>query len=201
MKQQIIVIHGGDCFDTHEKYMAFLQSFEIDSIEYFKGKDWKATLQERLGSGYEVIAPRMPNALNARYAEWSIWFEKLIPFLTDGVILIGHSLGGTFLAKYLSEKKLPVTIAATFLLGAPFDDEGSDESLVDFALPQSLSLFGEQGGKIFVYHSADDPVVDYFQQRKFLKALPHALPITFDGRGHFRQEEFPELIKDIRSVE
>ena len=106
MKKQVVVIHGGDTFETYEEYLNFLRGYEID-IERYKSdkRDWKPWLRQRLGSDYEVILPIMPNKTNARFDEWKIWFEKFIPFLHDNVLLIGHSLGGTFLAKYLSENK------------------------------------------------------------------------------------------------
>src|SRR4051812_10882369 len=107
MKKQVVVIHGGDTFGTYEEYIAFLKDFAIDSLEYFMKMGWKDTLQESLGGAYQVILPKMPNKINAKYVEWKVWFEKLLPLLNNEIILIGHSLGGTFLAKYLSENKLP----------------------------------------------------------------------------------------------
>jgi len=199
MKKQVVVIHGGDSFDTHEEYLSFLRDFEIDSLDYFRGKSWKTTLQERLGDNFEVILPRMPNPFDARYAEWKIWFDKLVPFLSDGVVFVGHSLGGIFLAKYLSENKFPKTITATILISAPFDGEGDEESLVDFILPSSLELFERQGGKIFVYRSEDDTSVLPIQCEKYKKALPSAQTMIFEDRGHFTQEEFPELVKHIKN--
>lgn len=104
MKKQILVIHGADTFDTNEEYLDYIKNFEID-FERFRNDrvDWKDTLREKLGEDYEVIQPAMPNKFNARYAEWQIWFEKFIPHLESEVILIGHSMGGVFLAKYLSQ--------------------------------------------------------------------------------------------------
>ena len=75
----------------------------------------------------------MPNLINAKYNEWEIIFNKLVPFLNDTIIFIGHSLGGV-LAKYLSENKFPKKILATFLICAPYDDKDADYSLVDFNL-------------------------------------------------------------------
>jgi len=67
---QVIVIHGGDTFATYEEYLEFLKSWEIDFDEIRqKYTDWKDGLQEALGEGYEVIAPKMPNKINAKYLE------------------------------------------------------------------------------------------------------------------------------------
>ncbi len=210
MKKQIVVIHGGNTFDTYEEYLSFLKGFSIDFERIKAGtKNWKQTLQERLGEEYEIIAPSMPNKTNARFLEWKIWFEKFIPFLEKEVLLIGHSLGGTFLAKYLSENEFPKKVRATFLVSAPFDNEDSGESLADFVLegtglyppsPANLSMLEKQGGKIFLYHSEEDPIVPFAEFKKYKNALPNAVARAFKDREHFNQEEFPELVNDIQSA-
>lgn len=199
MKKQIVVIHGGDPFETYEAYLTFLKNYEID-FEKLKRKGWKETLADNLGPNFEVFLPKMPNYMNAKYSEWKILFEKLIPHLEKNVILIGHSLGGIFLAKYLSENKFPKKILATFLVSAPYDDKVSGESLVDFALPKSLNNLQKQGGKIFLYHSEDDHIVPFADLSKYRKSLPYAKVKTFKDHGHFPQEEFTELILDIQTI-
>jgi len=79
MKTQIIVIRGGDTFETYEEYLSFLKDFQID-LDYINKKGWKRSLQEKLGDDFEVISPRMPNSGNAKYLEWKIWIEKFSPF-------------------------------------------------------------------------------------------------------------------------
>lgn len=195
--KQVIVIHGGDSFATYEEYLQFLKDIPIEIGASRKG--WKAGLAEVLGEEYEVIQPSMPNKQNARYPEWELWFEKHVPFMQDGVVLVGHSLGGSFLAKYLSEKRLPISILGTFLVAAPYNLDG-DHNLVDFAAPDSLELLAEQGGEIFLYHSTDDPVVEFSELAKYQAALPNAQARIFDDRQHFNQEDFPELVSDIRSL-
>ncbi len=200
-KRQVIVIHGGDSFETYKRYIKFLKEWKIDFDEYrHPKKKWRDTLATSLGGNFEVITPRMPNNLNARYLEWKIWFDKFVPYLRPGVVLVGYSLGGVFLAKYLTEKKFPVSIAATFLIAAPFEDDGSDpdESLVDFKLPKKLDGFQKQGGKIFIYHSKDDPIVPYSHAGKYEKTLGTATKRVFANRGHFWQSDFPELVRDIK---
>lgn len=117
MMKQIVVIGGGDAFPTYDAYLSFLKNFKAENIDYFKETpNWKSSLQEVLGDEYEVLAPRMPNKSNAKYVEWEIWFEKMFPFLNGEVILVGHSLGASFLAKYLSEEQFPKRFSQHSLL-------------------------------------------------------------------------------------
>jgi len=140
----------------------------------------------------------MPNAFNASYEEWSIWFKKHLDVLDDTLILIGHSLGGVFLAKYLSEHDTGKRILGTFLVAAPNSSEDADYSLASFALPDSLDRFSEQGGRIQLYHSTDDTVVPFSDLARYQSALPRAHASIFSDRGHFLQETFPELVEEIR---
>ncbi len=200
-RKQIIVIHGGDTFDTYEEYLDFLRKREIDFEKYRTGAgDWKQALAGDLGPGYEVFAPAMPNKMNAKYLEWKIWFEKFIPHLNSQIILAGHSLGGTFLAKYLAENTFAKTIAAALLVAPAFDAAGTDYSMGDFIMPDNLDGFQKQAQNIFIYHSQDDPVVPFADLEKFRQRLPEGIIKIFTGRGHFKQEHFPELIKDIKSL-
>lgn len=199
MKTQVIIIGGGDAFDTYEEYLKFLTDFEIDG-DYLRKKRWKKTFQQEMGDGYEVLIPEMPNKFNAKYLEWKIWFGKLAEFFDDNIILVGHSMGGIFLAKYLSENVFPKHIQATFLLAAPFDETDADYKLADFDLPEDLSLFEKQGGGIHIYHSTDDPVVPFTDMAKYQAKLPFAIYKVFDNYAHFNKEKFPELIEAIKKI-
>jgi len=199
MKKQVIIIHGGNAFNSYKEYIKFLKNFRIDFTR-FKKSGWKQKLQHDLGRNFEVILPKMPNPTNAKYFEWRIWFRKLIPFFKKDVILVGHSMGGTFIAKYLTENKFPKAIKATFLIAAQFDEKNTDSLLVDFALPKNLANLIKQGGKIFIYQSKDDPVVLFANFYKFKQALPNAHALAFKKRGHFNQEKFPELARAIKKL-
>ena len=193
--QQVVVIHGGDSFTTYEEYLDYLKDFPI---ELEGGKGWKSGLSEALGPAYQVILPRMPNAMNARYAEWKLWFEKYFPYLEDGVILVGHSLGGSFLAKYLSEELYPKKIKALMLVAAPLD--GPVEGSGDFLITKPLAPLENQVERIFLYHSTDDEIVPYAECEKYRAQLPKAEARTFTDRGHFLTEEFPELVADLKGL-
>ena len=199
MKKQIVLIHGGETFETQQEYVEYLRVCQID-FKNLQAKKWKDSFAQMLGEDYEVIQPRMPNALNAKYAEWKIWFEKFLPILKEDVVLIGHSLGGIFLARYLSENIMPVRVRATILIAAPYDAEGSPYSLADFVLPVSLEKLDSQGGQVYIIHSKDDSVVKFEDAQYYVKRLPSAHQITFENRDHFSQETFPELVTLVKDL-
>ena len=203
MKKQIVIIHGGTSFATYEDYISYLENKEIDIARLKPRREWKNSLSALLGDDYDVLLPRMPNKTNAQCKEWKIWFDNITKILNDKVVLIGHSLGGMFLAKYLAENIFPKKIIATILVAAPFDNaESADrkESLVDFTLPPSLTKFAGQCEKIYLLQSQDDPVVPFAQLEKYKIALPNAKAVIFKDREHFNQETFPEIIDIIKSV-
>lgn len=199
MKKQIIIIGGGGTFANYKDYIIDLKNTKID-FERIKNKKWKDTLGKNQGRGFEVILPKMPNPSNAKYLEWKIWWEKIIPHMEKEVVLIGHSLGGIFLAKYLSENKFPKKILAAFLIAAPFDDKGKEYSLADFKLQKDLSLLEKQSEKLFIWQSADDDIVPISDLNKYKKALPNANFKEFKNKGHFTQNTFPELVREIKKV-
>jgi len=200
MKKQIVIIHGGDAFPSYEEYISFLKNFQIDINKYHSERiGWKRNLGKELSEDYEVILPDMPNKTNAKYIEWKIWFEKLIPYFNPEIILIGHSMGGVFLVKYLAEEKFPKKILAVFLVAAPYDmDEG--RPLVEFIPPHSIGQLENQTRKIFLYYSKDDSLVNFIEFEKYQKILKSAVSRVFTDRGHFNQEHLPELIEDIKNL-
>jgi hypothetical protein len=202
MKQQIIVIHGGDTHRTYREYLVALKKYKLNYRNLTQG-GWKENLQSALGSKFEVELLKMPNPLNARYVEWAIMFRKLLPFLKGRPIFVGHSLGGIFLAKYLSENRLPKKMRATFLVAAPYGNDRRrirNRSLADFILPKSLVRFQRQCRDIFLYQSEDDLSVPFSHLDKYRRALPEAHPVIFKNRGHFSQRTFPELVRHIKKL-
>jgi len=195
MKKQVVIIGGGDTFETYDIFLEQLKNseFHLDRC-ISNNRDWKTWIRTMLGEEYEVIIPSMPNSANAQYAEWKIVFEKMIPFLNDGVILAGHSLGGSFLAKYLSENVFPKKIQGVFLVAGAFDRDTAGYSLASFTLPKKLDL---QTKNVYLYQSKDDPVVPFSALESFRKAFPFAHIRIFENLKHFNHEEFPELLSDL----
>lgn len=197
MPKQVILIHGGDPFNNDQDYLDQLRQTEAKLSYFFPKHDWKTTLDQNLGEGYQVLAPRMPCKDNAHYEHWCIWFEKLLPFLDSEIILVGHSLGAVFLPKYLATHTLASHIKALVLISAP---SANTPGLGDFALAEDIQPIADKVDQIHLFHSQDDPVVAYSAVLDYGSAWPGAQIHSFTDRGHFNQNDFPELVELIKSL-
>ena len=72
-----------------------------------------ASLEEGLGSGYEIHHPRLRNEASPDDATWMqhLWDE--IERLGDGAILVGHSAGGLTLLRVLANSDSPTPSAGS----------------------------------------------------------------------------------------
>lgn len=199
MKKQILVIHGGMTFKSDKDYVDFLKNRKI-SLE--KKKYWSGEyLEKSLGRGYEVITPRMPLQDNAKYRDWKIMFERHLALLGKNPILIGSSLGGVFLAKYLSENKLTKKALSVFLVCPPFDNSLPGEDLVGgFTLKTDLSLIQKNCKNLHLLFSKDDETVPPAHAEKYAKKLKDAHIVMYKSKnGHFRITRFPEIVTIIKN--
>ncbi|MDZ7611886.1 MAG: alpha/beta hydrolase [Candidatus Moranbacteria bacterium] len=198
-KTQVLIVHGGMTFRNKRDYLEYLKTREIDIEKITKWTD--DFLEKSLGGNFEIIKPRMPLGENAKYEEWKIHFERHFPFLENGIILIGISLGGTFLARYLSENKFPKKILSTYLIAPPYDDTLIGEDLAGgFRLQSDLSLLGKSSGKLYLMFSKDDDVVPASHAEKYRKKLKNAEIILYESKnGHFKIPEFPEIVELIKN--
>lgn len=197
-KRQILFIHGGMTFRSHAEYIAYLREREVSVVGATK---WNGDyLDDGLSDVFEVIRPRMPRFENARYDEWSIHFEKHFPFLRDGVVLAGFSLGATFLLQWLTHNVFPRRIGGIFLVAPAYDNtSGSIESLTGgFVLRGSIDNVSNQCDNVHLYFSRNDtavvPPTIAKARKRFLEATFHEYE---DMGGHFQVAEFPDLIKHI----
>ena len=142
----------------------------------------------------------MPLQDNAKYEEWKIYFERFFEQLEDNIILIGSSLGGIFLAKYLSENKFPKKILSVYLVAPPFDNSVIGEELVGgFELGEDLSKIIENCSNVKLIFSKDDDYVPVSHAEKYRNKLPDAKIIVYDNKnGHFKIPEFPEIVEMIK---
>lgn len=192
--KQIVIIHGGDSFLSHDEYIADLKSTQLDYERMKTKRRWKDKIIETFPDA-DVLTPTMPNSANAQYEEWEIWFEKLIPFFGSDVTLIGHSLGAMFLSKYLHAHPLESPVRRLILLAGGYDD--SVRGYGSFTVKSATGL-EKSTREIHLMHSQDDPVVPYSELAKFQADIPSATTHSFSDRGHFLDAEFPELIEILK---
>lgn len=191
--KQIFIFHGGSSYDSYEHYLAALRNSPIDYERLKPKRSWKDWIEEELPEGYELLFPSLPNRDNAVYEEWKIYFEKLVPFFTSDTQLIGYSLGGMLLAKYLHETTLPLAVHRIILLAPGYNDD-SYEELGSFGV-QSATGMELSCDELHLMQSTDDPIVPFTEQSKFRQDLPSAISHEFTDKSHFFVEEFPELLE------
>lgn len=197
-KTQIFFVHGGMTFKNYKDYINYLETRPVSieaknrwSEEYFK---------EELKNICHIIKPRMPLKENAKYKEWKIHFERFFDQIDDNIILIGESLGGIFLAKYLSENRFPKNIKSVYLVAPPFDNDliGGDLG-GGFELEEDLSLIIENCEKVNLLFSKDDDCVPISHAKKYREKLPNANFIIYESKnGHFQISKFPEIVEMIK---
>jgi len=206
MKKQVVYIHGGESFANHADYLERLKTMDLWHLESVASdvpfKKWTGTFSEDLGDAYEVIMPPMPNKQNAKFSEWSIWFERHFVHLSGEVTLIGCSLGAMFLAKYLSQNNIPFRPVAVILMAGAyrlpgFDDKDCGDFLIE---PEKVSVLSEKTDELIIMHSKDDFLVPYAHAEALYQAIPQATLMSFEDKNHFLIPEFPELTKKIKEI-
>lgn len=198
-KTQIMFIHGGMTFKNKKDYLRYLKTRKVSIKKKIK---WRETYFDKsLGKYFEIIRPRMPLSENAKYDEWKIHFERHFPYLKNRIILIGSSLGGIFLAKYLSENKFPKKILSTYLIAPPFDNTLSGEDLVGgFKLKSDLSRLEKNSKNLYLLFTKNDDVVPVSHAKKYENKLRNAKIIIYKHiNGHFQVPKLPELIRMIKN--
>jgi predicted alpha/beta hydrolase family esterase len=190
-RRQICIIHGGTAYEDDAAFRRDLEAFSPSYERLLYAPSWRSWLAEALPDS-DILLPSMPNKQNAKYADWALYFDKILPFLNPDATLIGHSLGGIFLAKYFSEHPPRQKFAKIVLMAAPYDDE-TGESLGDFKFENAGKL-AEVAGEIHLFYSKDDPVVPLSELAKYQQDLPQAEAHVFEDKQHFNMPEFPEIL-------
>lgn len=157
------------------------------------------SLKQALGHEYDVHFPRMPGEAKPNVQYWKRKISAELSRSHGKVVLVGHSLGGSFLLKYLSEEEVGIPIAGLFLLAAPSWDE-DQWNFDDLKLPGDIAEKFSPIPRIFFYHSRDDDVVPFAHLALHGARLPRATIRAVDGRGHQFRNDLTEVARDIRSM-
>lgn len=177
------------------KPVLFIQGGGIGA--YVEDRYLAESLQRVLGSGYDVQYPQMPDEENCPYPEWQAEIDRRLSVATGPVALVGHSIGGSLLLKYLCDRPAS-RVAGLFVIAAPY--WGADEGWRwdDVALPADAAAKLAGAWPFVLYHSRDDEVVPFAHSLLYATKLPRATLRAFDGRGHQFKNDLAEVAADIR---
>jgi predicted alpha/beta hydrolase family esterase len=160
-----------------------------------------ASLQSALGAAYAVHYPKMPLEDSAAYADWTARIAAAMATLDDAVIVVGHSVGGSVLVKYLSEAQLDTPIGGLYVIAAPFWGADAFWSWEDARVPDDVGAKLARIPRIVLYHSRDDEVVPFAHLALYAARLPQATLREVDGRGHQWGSNLADVAEDILSAE
>jgi predicted alpha/beta hydrolase family esterase len=156
-----------------------------------------ASLEQALGPGYTIGYPRMPDEGDPDPLAWKEAIARELRKSSDGVILVGHSVGAAILVDYLADGPLERRIAGVFLIATPYIGDGGWPSK---ELRPTKELAAELPGSapLYLYHGSADETVPFSHIGMFAKALPHAIIRRLDGRNHQLNDDLSDLAHDIR---
>jgi Predicted esterase of the alpha/beta hydrolase fold len=147
-----------------------------------------------------TVALEMPDSY---YPKYEVWKKELERFeLDEETILIGHSCGGGFIVRYLSENNIKIgrVILVAPWLGISFDDsEPFDENFFKFDIDSNLA---ERTESIILMKSANDDLPVQSSVKILEEEIDSMKIVEFANKGHFTfrdlgSEEFPELLEEV----
>jgi predicted alpha/beta hydrolase family esterase len=155
-----------------------------------------ASLEEALRPGYTIRYPRMPREADPHAVAWKKAIARELGKLSDGAILVGHSLGAAILLDYLANGNLARRLGGVFLIATPYIGEGGWPSE---ELRPTRELAGDlpSGAPLYLYQGRNDETVPFSHVGMFAKALPHATIRRLKGRDHQLNDDLSEVARDI----
>lgn len=157
-------------------------------------------LVDELGSEFQVVAPEMPDPDDPQYATWKKKLKEEIASLDDGAVLVGHSLGGSVLFKFLSEEELGKSFAKLIAIAAPFWGSNSNWKVENFTLPEDFVSRSSLLPAVVLLHSIGDDIVPFDHLEKYMNHIPSATARQLSGNDHVFQNGLKELAEEIRKA-
>jgi predicted alpha/beta hydrolase family esterase len=169
---------------------------------YLADKLLAENLQNELGAGYAIRYPEMPDEDNAPYELWKSAIEAELRAAHLPIILVGHSIGGSHLAKSLTELTVDIPVRAIFLLDAPFWGGAGwrYDGFEKLQLPGDTAARLPKDAKVFLYHCRDDEIVPFTHLAFYAGLLPQATAREIDAGGHQLNNDLSDVAEDIRSL-
>lgn len=167
--------------------------------QYGKGKgsyDLVRWLKKELSGEYEIHFPVIEKPSSPTYEKFKKLFAAAFSDLVGPVVLIGHSLGGSTLLKYLSEEQPNITITGLFLVATPY----WDSSMKEFQLKPGFQTSLKNIPEIFLYHSRNDPEVPFNHMELYAALFKKAATRALPGKEHIFSKGLPALVQDLKTL-
>lgn len=158
------------------------------------------SLQRALGDDYNVLYPRMPDEENCPYPEWQAIIDRYVEDARTPIVLVGHSIGGSVLLKYLYDRTSPPRIAGLFAIAAPYWGAGEPWHWPEVTLPTDANEKLTGDWPLIFYQSRDDEVVPFAHVSLYAAKFPRATIREFDGGGHQFDNDLTAVATDIRAL-
>jgi predicted alpha/beta hydrolase family esterase len=157
-----------------------------------------ASLASQLGATYKVHFPRMPREEEPEYAAWAQALSNELAGLTTArLVLVGHSLGASFLLRYLALNDVAPELLGVFLVAAPFIGEGGWRG-TDFSLPATSERLNHL--RLSFFQGDADETVPAEHLALYEEVFPQALVRRLAGRDHQLNDNLAEIAAEIRGL-
>ena len=143
----------------------------------------------------------MPLEDGAQYADWTARIASALPPRGDEVVLVGHSVGGSVLLKYLCEEPVEVTVTGLYVIAAPFWGADAFWDWDEARLPEDAAEKLAVVPRIVLYHGRDDDVVPFAHLALYAARLPEATIRALDAGGHQLANDLGDVARDIQRLE
>jgi uncharacterized protein len=164
---------------------------------------WLKSELEKLG--HTVFVPTFPTPENQSLNSWMKAFEKYKKYLNKDSLVIGHSIGATFLLSIIEQSN--VSINSAFLVSGfigSLNNPEFDKINKSFAEKKfDWKIIKNKCPNIFIFHSDNDPYVPLAKAKELSEHLDAKLTIVKNA-GHFNKSagytEFELLLNEIKKI-
>lgn len=156
--------------------------------------------------GYEVVVPALPDTGKPLIEKWVPCLQSVIRDPDENTVLVGHSLGGPAVLRYLETLPDGVHVGKTVLVAPVVDaimglsPEETAFSKPWFETPIDVEKVRRSAGKMIGFFSDDDHWVP-IESGKIFKERYGATTIIEHHMGHYSEEsgvsEVPTILKAI----
>lgn len=160
--------------------------------------DFVQWLRKHMGDEFRIYDPIIEKPNDPTYPMWKEMIDTELRSLKGTVYLIGHSLGGSTLLKYLSEETCKLQIAGLFLIAPPYWGKAGWDA-EEFELKNDLSKTLPDIPEIHLYHCLHDPVVPVDHAKFYHNLIPSALIHMLKGNDHSFSNGLPLLLDHMTS--